>query len=313
MISVIVPVYHVEEYLRKCLDSILGQTYRGFELILVNDGGTASETAICEEYAAKDPRVVYRYQENAGLSAARNSGLSAARGEWVQFADSDDWLEPDMLEKLMRAAEETGADVVLCDAVIEAESGSWHDRCALAEGVYTPEEILTAMAVPRIPPNAWNKFARRVLYDGVRFPEGQLWEDAGTMHLPVSRAKKICVLPEGLYHYRQRTGAITEKAVKDGSVWKWRFIQYRRRYLFLKECCEAAANAAVPSLIGTGVRYWCRLGSAAEDRREAAEVRRFLLGPGIRANAAGIRQKGALICLRFFPPVIRLAARWSGR
>ena len=114
MISVIVPVYNVEPYLRKCLDSIVNQTYRDFEILIIDDGSTDGSGRICDEYAEKDSRIKVFHTENRGLSCARNLGLAEAKGEWIGFVDSDDWIEPDMYEVLIRRAEETGADVVEC-------------------------------------------------------------------------------------------------------------------------------------------------------------------------------------------------------
>ncbi|MBQ1446862.1 MAG: glycosyltransferase family 2 protein, partial [Solobacterium sp.] len=104
-ISIIVPVYHVEKYLERCLDSILGQSEPDFELILINDGGTEAETAICEKYAAMDERIIYRRQKNQGLSAARNAGLALYRGEWLMFVDSDDWVHRDFCRNALKAVQ----------------------------------------------------------------------------------------------------------------------------------------------------------------------------------------------------------------
>ena len=109
MISVIVPVYNVELYLRKCLNSVVNQTYRDLEILIIDDGSTDGSGEICDEYR-KDERVRVFHTDNRGLSCARNLGLDNATGEWIGFVDSDDWIEPDMYEVLIRRAEETGAD-----------------------------------------------------------------------------------------------------------------------------------------------------------------------------------------------------------
>ena len=113
MISVIIPVYNVEPYLRKCLDSVVNQTYRNLEILVIDDGSTDGSGAICDEYAS-DRRMRIFHTENRGLSCARNLGLDEAKGEWIGFVDSDDWIEPDMYEALLKKAEETGADIVEC-------------------------------------------------------------------------------------------------------------------------------------------------------------------------------------------------------
>lgn len=127
-ISVIVPVYKVEKYLRRCIDSILNQTFLDFELILVDDGSPDNCGAICEEYAKKDSRIQVIHRENGGLPAARNSGLEIARGEYIAFCDSDDYWASDFLEVLVRRIEETGADVVSCGYTAVTEGGEYISR-----------------------------------------------------------------------------------------------------------------------------------------------------------------------------------------
>lgn len=122
-ISIIVPVYNAEQFLFRCVDSILSQTERCLELILVDDGSKDNSGAICDEYAKRDNRVKVIHQKNAGVSAARNNGISAAAGEYIGFVDSDDWIEPDMFERLLLEARKTGADVVMCDATTVYDDG----------------------------------------------------------------------------------------------------------------------------------------------------------------------------------------------
>lgn len=115
LLSVIVPVYNVELYLRQCLESVLKQSFKEMEIILVNDGSTDHSYEICQEFKAKDSRVILIDQKNAGLAAARQAGLDIAKGEYIAFVDSDDWLEPDMYQKMYAAAKETGAEIVFCN------------------------------------------------------------------------------------------------------------------------------------------------------------------------------------------------------
>ena len=112
-ISVIIPVYNVEPYLRQCLDSVVNQTYKNLEIIIIDDGSPDNCGAICDEYAAKDKRIQVIHKENCGLSAARNDGLARATGEWIAFVDSDDWCELDLYEKAIACAEKTDPDIVL--------------------------------------------------------------------------------------------------------------------------------------------------------------------------------------------------------
>ncbi len=137
-VSIIVPVYNVEQYLRQCLDSVVAQTYTDREIIIVNDGSTDSSFEICKEYTARYPEIILLVQENAGLAAARQTGLDAASGEYIGFVDSDDWLEPDMYEKMMAAAEETGAEIVFCNVY---RNESKKEAPYLEDGFYDRERM----------------------------------------------------------------------------------------------------------------------------------------------------------------------------
>ena len=121
-LSVIVPVYNTEKYLRECVDSILAQTFTDFELILVDDGSTDGSGAICDEYAGKDSRIRVIHQENGGATLARRSGVRIAQGEYVAFVDSDDWIAQHIYQNMMEKAETCGADVILCDIVLETQT-----------------------------------------------------------------------------------------------------------------------------------------------------------------------------------------------
>ena len=123
MVSIIVPVYNTEKFLHRCIDSVLAQTYKDFELLLINDGSTDSSGTICDEYAAQDVRVRVFHKENGGVSSARNLGLDNAQGEWITFVDSDDWISKDYLKEL---AMHSDSDLVIADFVVEGE-GQWNE------------------------------------------------------------------------------------------------------------------------------------------------------------------------------------------
>ncbi len=144
LLSIIVPVYKVENYLQKCIDSILAQTFTDFELILVEDGSPDGCPALCDAAAAKDARIRVLHQKNGGLSAARNAGLDVARGEWIGFVDSDDYIAPEMYETLYKAVQSTGADLALCDyaAVDEAGIPCLPPYTGLAQRIFTGRELL---------------------------------------------------------------------------------------------------------------------------------------------------------------------------
>lgn len=202
MISIIVPVYKVAPYLRQCVESIINQTYRDLEILLIDDGSPDECGEICEEYKNRDNRIRVFHTENRGLSAARNLGLQNAAGDCIGFVDPDDWIEPDMYAVLLRGLEE--ADISVCGY----ESGA--QRVQLTKAMYTGADSLKALIDEKFNNNVWNKLYRRKLFDDVLFPEGKNYEDVAVMHRIVGNAKAAVVETTVLYHYRVRPESITK-------------------------------------------------------------------------------------------------------
>ncbi len=209
LISVIVPVYNVEKYLRKCLDSICGQTYRNLEILCVNDGSTDGSPAILEEYAARDSRIKVFTQANAGLAAARNTGLAHATGEWITGVDSDDYIDCDTFEKVLNE-EGLKADVMIFGYQSVWESGAASTR----EKDFTFEmqgfHTVTKELLFRTPHCFWGKIWR---YDFLkqlngRFPDGLWYEDFYFFWAYIPHARSIYYHPEPLYHYVRRSSSI---------------------------------------------------------------------------------------------------------
>lgn len=222
MISVIVPVYNVESYLRRCLDSLLRQTYTDFELVLVNDGSTDGSAEICEEYARKDSRIRVLHQENAGPSAARNHGVEHANGAYVTFVDSDDFVEDYYLYELHRALVENGADISICNFNSfneERQSFLFSITSEMYfEKTYTVEEWLNQENTARY--NLYLTFTfsplklfKRELFDGVYFPVGRLREDDATIYKLYLKASKIAFINQGSYYYSQRSEGLSRSGM----------------------------------------------------------------------------------------------------
>ena len=210
-ISVIIPVYNIQQHLRECLDSVLGQSYPHLQVICVDDGSTDESPAILAQYAQKDNRVQVIRQQNAGPGAARNTGLEAATGEYVIFLDSDDWFEPDFLEKMVDTAVREGADVAICRAVeFDTNSGrelpsEWMMKKQYLPGklAFAPQEMADHLfqftyGMP------WDKFYRRELLttSGIRYPALKNSEDLAFVYPTLLAAKRIAVVDEVLIHHR---------------------------------------------------------------------------------------------------------------
>lgn len=236
-ISVIVPVYHAEKYLKRCLDSLLAQTFRDIEVILVNDGGSEEDSRICEEYASADNRIVYTVQQNQGVSAARNTGLALCQGKWIMFADSDDYTDPRFCERAFQAVTGMHADMVIFDLQYMNADGTPGDihRSSPAEGVYDSDTILKERICGNINVYVWNRIYRRDLWKGILFPVGENWEDDALSHVLIDRAEKIGIIHDVLYYKPYREDNITSLASRTFKDTEWLYRQRRRRYMYLKE------------------------------------------------------------------------------
>ena len=206
-VSVIVPVYNVEKYLRKCLDSLVCQTLKDIEIIVVNDGSKDHSKAIIEEYVNKYHHILSFKKENGGLSSARNFGIDHASGEYISFVDSDDYIAKDMLEKMYLKAKEHDFDLVMCDFSELHDDGIRRYSCHLDHDLYSKEEIQHHMV--DYYPSAWNKLYKRILLEKVRFKEGVWFEDVEMGYRLLPFVNTIGVVREHFYNYLIRYGSIT--------------------------------------------------------------------------------------------------------
>lgn len=210
-ISVIVPVYKVESYLHRCVDSILGQTFTDFELILVDDGSPDSCPAICDEYARKDSRVHVIHQKNGGLSAARNAGIDWAfansDSQWISFVDSDDWVRKDYLQQLIRSCCETNCIVGVC-GLWRTDGKDFPDTPAERPQRVSADDFYCTLAGDTISPAAaCGKLFHKSLFKTLRFPLGKLHEDEFTTYLALYDAGHVGVCTTPLYaYYKNATG-----------------------------------------------------------------------------------------------------------
>lgn len=200
-VSIIIPVYNVESYLRRCLDSVVNQTLKDIEIILVNDGSTDGSLAICEEYAKNDDRIKIVTRKNGGLSAARNTGLEHATSEYIGFIDSDDWVDTNFFEELYKTATENDCDIAFGDIVRKGEkkhkirlniqkveiAETFEDKLALAQGIKNP--------------GVWNKIYKRYLFDNLRFEEGIYYEDGEFTIKVMHKCNKVASVPNIYYYY----------------------------------------------------------------------------------------------------------------
>lgn len=218
LISVIVPVYNVKEYLEECLDSICRQTYGNLEIIVIDDGSTDGSGSLCDSYQRKDERIKVIHQSNEGLAQARNQGILHAGGEYLTFVDSDDYIHIQMIENMYNAMKEYGADLVLCShekvrcdrkADITRRNGSIDGCTEELQGRDCVKLFYSEQCVDMVV--AWNKLYRTVYFKDVLFPAGKIHEDEFTTYKILYPLEKCIYLKQSLYFYRQREGSITRK------------------------------------------------------------------------------------------------------
>ena len=212
LISVIIPVYGVEKYISQCLDSIINQSYKNLDIIVINDGTKDRSAEIAKKYAGKDSRIkVYDY-ENGGLSVARNRGLEHAKGEYISFVDGDDWLHPDFYKKLAAALETNNADIAKCsfiqtDTATEKIIGFQGSKSKKADfGLYFSKGILWIVV--------WNALYKREIVIDVLYPAGVNFEDNYASGMYIFKAGRVVELKDALYYYRRNLSGLSKEIKK---------------------------------------------------------------------------------------------------
>lgn len=224
MLSVIVPVYNGEKYLRECLDSIINQSYRDFELILINDGSKDGSGAICDQYKEKYDKIKVIHKENGGVTQARRDGLRAAGGSYVTFVDCDDHIDYDMYEKMLEKAEKYNVDAVICSIVYETENGPVKHRNTVASGLYNKEKLKKDfypkmlfdfdVCLPGVNPSLCNKVFKKEILDNVMRGVNNTisyGEDALCTYPTLMDSDSIFVMEDAFYHYRKNDDSVTHR------------------------------------------------------------------------------------------------------
>lgn len=214
-VTIVVPVYNVEQYLDQCLESLTKQTYSDIQIVLVDDGSTDSSGRICDVWSKSDARINVIHQANRGLSAARNNGLSIARGEYIEFVDSDDYVEKELIETLVQTIDKTGADAAIFefDCINDSTgiaSQNPEARNFPQSNKMSGKETLMHLLKGDIDNHAWRYLAAKHLFtdNGILFPENKHFEDIYTSYKVYGNANTIALVHKTLYHYRIRKGSI---------------------------------------------------------------------------------------------------------
>ena len=267
-ISVIIPVYNTQEYLARCLDSVLSQTYENLEIILVDDGSSDSSGIICDRFAETDARIRVIHQQNGGVGKARNAGLDIADGDYIAFVDADDWLEPEMLEKLLKNARSADAAVTICGAWFHTPNGNKQNRVFGNDGemVDAKTALINYFARNFYGRALWNKLFRAALLKGIRFDtdihyyEDSLFLSRVLIRQTERRSGRVLFFGEPLYHYcignagssirsydRYRTSVTAAKRICDvfreaGAMDLTRLAEFKVSFMAVNTCRQALLN-----------------------------------------------------------------------
>lgn len=315
-ISVIIPIYNVEKYLEKCIDSVLAQTYRNIEIILVDDGSTDKCADICDSYLKKDSRVKVIHKVNGGLSSARNAGLDIAEGDFISFVDSDDFIEKEMLEKLYEALMEADADMAVCNFRWIDTNGA---RIAKQSKIVIHDGILDESAYWRkvYEPNgscyvvAWNKLYRRSIWEKLRYPEGKINEDEYVLHEILRVCNKVSCISYVGYNYIIREDSIMASKMKRANfdvldAWFLRIFYFEKNCNYdeikrqLSECCVELL-----------VRYHtCRTKEEKERFQKYVQEYKVLYDNEKNRDGMPLKERIKTIGCEYFPGIMNLIARW---
>ena len=294
LVSIIVPIYNVKDYLDRCILSLKNQTYSDIEILLIDDGSTDDSGYICDKYASKDDRIHVFHKENGGVSSARNCGLESANGSFICFVDADDWVESDYVEKLLNCAIENNSDIVCCGYYTAQDTKQKEISKQYEFREYDTEEALRKLYQYEMTDYPWDKLYRKELWDDIRYPLNTLCEDMGTTFKVFAKSKRVCMLDAVLYYYWQRDNSsvhtITVRSTEDT------FLMYKSRCEFFVDFFKDKNISSTKELVKLAY-FVCVLDkekTRAEVRQQAFEVlETYKVMPDI-----GLKDKAKLIYMR---------------
>lgn len=250
LVSIVIPVYNSEAYLKRCVDSMIDQTYTNLEIILVDDGSTDTSSQMCDALKAQDNRITVIHKENGGLSSARNAGIDIARGEYIVFVDSDDFMDTRAVEKMLAKSHQYNAEIVICNRYYYYEDGKKLLRYKIIDNdlvMDSEEAIYELNSYKNFDMSAHCKLFKRNLFSDIHFPLGKISEDFYIMYLLFDKAEKLVYMSEPLYFYLQRRGSISKRSelyydFVDAAYAQMIYIE--EKYPNLKACVHAAYASA---------------------------------------------------------------------
>jgi len=299
LISIIVPVYNVEKYLNKCLDSIMTQTYKNLEIILVDDGSTDNSGMICDEYSRKDNRIKVIHKANGGVSDARNKGLEIASGDFIGFVDSDDWIDCDMYKFLYEGIKTYNADISICGHydvcyneilhITHVKKTIIYNRCEAIEELVNDNTFRCYL---------WNKLFKKNLFNKIKFPIEfpivRTNEDKAVMYKLFDQANTIVYLHNVLYFYRKRQGSIYSRPRSFVNIYG-NYKAELERYFYLKEKYPTIENFLFRKLIYSSLFFCesavcCDMEDNNDIKKELTNIKDLYIQNIIRSNISIIHK-----------------------
>lgn len=273
LVSIIVPIYKVEKYLRQCIESIIEQTHQNIEILLIDDGSPDSSLQICEEYAKKDNRIKVFSKPNGGLSDARNYGLERAKGKYIAFIDSDDYVHKDYIQELLKKCIETKSDIAMCGIKRVDDNGQELEEIEITnKHIQTGREmILEINDYSTTNVVAWNKLYKRHLFNNIEYPKGKLHEDEFTTHKLLYNANQIAITKEKLYFYRYNANSIMNSSLNIKRLHILEALEDRLKY-FKANNEDEIYNNTIIRYIDT-IIYLYNISNAKKDK----EIRKKIL------------------------------------
>ena len=305
LISIIIPVYKVERYINRCIDSVLNQTYKKLEIILVDDGSPDQCPKICDNYAKIDKRIKVIHKKNGGLSDARNAGINIANGKYISFIDSDDWVEKDYIQKMYDMLKKYNLQLVIGDVLVQYDSGLNIDYSKNKQYVISKEKEFEKMlyGIRDLDNGAWCKLYSKELFNKIRYPVGMLYEDTATTYKLIDQTKSIGICSFALYHYMKRVDSITECEFNEKKLTLIDVTEEMTR--FLERKYPSLSNACIRK------RTWSYLSTLSQlSYKKELTAREKMISNDLRTKAlknmkniiydskAPLKDKIALICLK---------------
>ena len=316
LVSVILPVYNAYPYLSETLESVIHQTYKHLEILLIDDGSSDGSGDICDEYANKDERIKVVHQVNSGVATARNTGLNILTGEVIAFLDSDDLYDPEYVQTMVSALLQENADLVMCKySKFSSNSTSNHnnENCnvfpKIESGIYNRSSALCALIDGTIDHYLWNKVYRKKLWNSIRFPDGHLYEDEDTIFRILDHCEMVYVLDQSLYFYRLHSSSITHsrslKKTNDRII-TWThitsFVEDNTPGTFTNKQLKESRQFLVIQM----VTYYMQLLSEHKEKECGAEVRKKLIENEMIVKDCGLLIRLSYFIIRYCPWMIKI-------